>query len=241
MDSNLLNATEHLSELRSRLIKILIGLGLGFLISYFFSGEILSLISKPIRPYLTATEGNLIFITPFEKFFSYLWVSLFSGIVLSSPFWLYQIWKFISPGLYKKEKKWSLLFVGSSSLLFVSGILFVYFVVYPLSFRFLLSFGGEELPYISLKPYLSFFLRTSLVFGLVFEMPLLLFVLLKLNIVTVQQLTKARPYVVVLIAFLSAMITPPDLFSMLFMMAPLYILFEASIFLGRKFITSDSS
>ena len=239
MDSKLLNATEHLSELRNRIIKVLIFLGLAFLVSYFFSAEILSLISRPVRPYLVATEGKLIFISPFEKFFSHLWVSLFSGIVLSSPFWLYQIWKFISPGLYKEERKWSLLFVGSSSLLFFSGILFVYFVVYPFSFRFLLSFGGEELPYISLKPYLSFFLRTAFVFGLVFEMPLLLFVLLKLNIVTAQQLAKARPYVVVSIAFLSAMITPPDIFSMLFMMAPLYILFEASVFLGSKFIKNE--
>ena len=242
MDPNFLSgATEHLSELRNRLIKVLIFLGLGFLISYFFSGEILSLISRPVRPYLIATGGKLIFITPFEKFFSYLWVSLFSGVVLSCPFWLYQIWKFISPGLYKEERKWSLLFVGSSSLLFFSGILFVYFVVYPFSFRFLLNFGGEELPYISLKPYLSFFLRTAFVFGLVFEMPLLLFVLLKLNVVTVQQLAKARPYVVVSIAFLSAMITPPDIFSMLFMMLPLYLLFEASVFLGPKFIKIEDN
>ena len=236
MDSKALNITSHLTELRDRIIKILLFVAGGFAVSYFFSGDILSLISEPVRPYLVATEGKLIFISPFEKFFSYLWVSLFSGIVLSSPFWLYQIWKFISPGLYKEEKKWSLLFVGSSTLLFLSGILFVYFVVYPFSFRFLLSFGGEEMAYISLKPYLSFFLRTAFVFGLVFEMPLLLFTLLKLKIVSVEQLSKARPYVVVCIAFLSAMITPPDIFSMLFMMVPLYLLFELAIWIGRKFI-----
>ncbi len=234
MDSNLLNMTEHLSELRDRVIRVLLVLAGCFAVSYFFSGEILDIISKPVRPYLVATKGQLIFISPFEKFFAYLWVSLFSGIVLSSPFCFYQVWRFISPGLYKNEKKWSLLFVGSSVLLFVSGILFVYFIVYPFSFRFLLSFGGDELAYISLKPYLSFFLRTAFVFGLVFEMPLLLFVLLKLNIVTTEQLAKARPYVVVLIAFLSAMITPPDILSMLFMMAPLYLLFEASIFIGSN-------
>ena len=235
MDQKSFSLTEHLTELRVRIIKILLILTGAFVLCYFFSEEILSLISEPIRPYLSATKGHLIFITPFEKFFSYLQVSLFSGIILSSPFWLYQVWKFISPGLYKKEKKWSLLFVGSSTLFFLSGILFVYFVVYPFSFRFLLGFGGNEMPYISLKPYLSFFLRTALIFGLVFETPLLLFTLLKLNIVTVEQLAKARPYVLVGIAFLSAMITPPDIFSMFFMMAPLYFLFEASIFLGRNF------
>ena len=236
MDSKTLNFTEHLTELRDRIIKTLLFVIGGFAVSYFFSGEILHIISAPIRPYLSATAGKLIFITPFERFFAYLWVSLFSGIVLSSPFWLYQIWKFISPALYKNEKKWPMLFVGSSTLLFLSGILFVYFVVYPLSFRFLLSFGENEVPYISLKPYLSFFLRTAFVFGLVFEMPLLLFVLLKLGVVTVEQLAKFRPYFVVCIAFVSAIITPPDIFSMLFMMAPLYLLFEVSLWIGRRFI-----
>ena len=242
MNSNTFHVTEHLTELRDRIIKILLVLTGGFAVSYFFSGDILSLISEPIRPYLSATEGKLIFITPFEKFFSYLRVSLFSGIVLSSPFWIYQIWKFIAPGLYKKEKKWSVLFVGSSVLLFLSGVLFVYFVVYPFSFRFLLNFGGEnEAPYISLKPYLSFFLRTAFVFGLVFEMPILLFALLKLKIVTVEQLTKSRPYVVVFIAFLSAIITPPDIFSMLFMMLPLYLLFEGALVIGRRFVKKEDS
>lgn len=236
MNSNSSNITEHLTELRNRLIKILLSIAGGFVFSYFFSPEIMELISRPVHPYLLATKGNLIFISPFEKFFSYLWVSLFSGLILSSPLWLYQIWKFISPGLYKQEQKWTMLFVGASTLLFLSGILFVYFVVYPFSFRFLLGFGGNELPYISLKPYLSFFLRTAFVFGLVFEMPLVLFTLLKLKIVSPEQLTKARPYVVVLIAFLSAMITPPDIFSMFFMMGPLYLLFEGSIYIGRKFI-----
>ena len=236
MDPKELSLTEHLTELRDRIIKILLVITLGFIFCYFFSKNILTIISQPIKPYLTHTNGQLIFISPFEKFFSYLWVSLFAGFIVSSPFWLYQVWKFISPGMYKGEKKWSLLFVGSSVFLFLSGILFVYFAVFPLSFNFLLNFGGEEAAYISLKPFLSFFLRTALVFGLVFEMPILLFSLLKLNIITVEQLTKARPYVIILIALLSAIITPPDILSMLFMMFPVYLLFEASIWLSRKFL-----
>lgn len=232
-----LNLTEHLTELRDRLIKVLIFIGLGFAVSYLFSGWLVSWISQPIAPYLSATEGKLIFISPFEKFLSYLWVSLFGGIVISSPFWFYQIWKFISPGLYKHEKKWGLLFATSSVCLFLSGILFVYFIVYPFSFRFLLKFGGDELPYISLKPYLSFFLRAAFVFGLVFELPLLLLGALKLNFISPAQLKKVRPYVIILIAVLSALITPPDIFSMLFMMLPLYLLFEGSIWLGERFFS----
>ena len=229
-----LGLTEHLTELRDRLIKALIYVGLGFAVSYLFSDRLISWISQPIAPYLIATEGKLIFISPFEKFFAYLWVSLFGGIVISSPFWFYQIWKFISPGLYKNEKKSGLLFVFMSVFLFLSGILFVYFIVYPFSFRFLLQFGGDEVAYISLKPYLSFFLRTAFVFGIVFELPLLLLGALKLKIISPVHLKKARPYVIILIAVLSALITPPDIFSMLFMMLPLYLLFEASIWLGEK-------
>ena len=236
MSANTSSITEHLTELRGRIVKSLLFIAGGFAVSYFFSSEILSLISAPVQPYLTATGGHLIFITPFEKFFSYLRVSLFAGITLSCPFWLYQVWSFISPGLYKQEKKWSLLLVTISALLFLSGVLFVYFVVSPFSFRFLLSFGGDEMPYISLKPYLSFFLRTALVFALVFELPLVLLALLKMNIVKPEQLAKARPYVVVFIAFLSAMITPPDIFSMLFMMVPLYLLFEGSLAIAPLFM-----
>ena len=229
-----LSLTEHLTELRDRLIKALRFIVLGFVIAYFFSGLLVSWISQPIAPYLPATNGKLIFISPFEKFFSYLWVSLFGGIVISSPFWFYQIWKFISPGLYKNEKNLGLAFVCTSVFLFLSGILFVYFIVYPFSFRFLLKFGGDEIPYISLKPYLSFFLRTAFVFGIVFELPLLLLGALKLNLVSTDHLKKARPYVMISIAVLSALVTPPDIFSMLFMMLPLYLLFEGSIWLGGK-------
>ncbi|MBC6415034.1 MAG: twin-arginine translocase subunit TatC [Bdellovibrionales bacterium] len=235
MDKKDFTFSEHLSELRDRMIKVLICITLGFIVSYFFSEFIISLITKPISPYLSATEGKLIFISPFEKFFSYLMVSLFSSFVISSPFWFYHIWKFISPGLYKKEKKRTLLFSFSSFFLFISGIFFVYFIVYPLSFRFLFNFGGEEIPYISLKPYLSFFLRTAFIFGFVFELPIFLIGILNLNILSPKDLKKARPYVITSIAVLSAIITPPDVFSMLFMMLPLYLLFEISLWIGQKF------
>ena len=234
---NSLTLSDHLTELRQRILKILLILFVGFCACYFFSQEILSLFTQPIKPYLLATKGKLIFISPFEKFFSYLWASLFAGLVVSCPFWLYQVWQFIAPGLYKNEKKWSLIFVSLSVCLFVSGILFVYFVVYPFSFRFLFNFGGEEIPYISIKPYLSFFLRTAFAFGLVFLSPLVLLALLKFNILTVAELKKARPYAVVLIALVSAMVTPPDVFSMFFMMAPLYLLFEISLWLGHQLKT----
>ena len=228
--------SEHLLELRSRILKALLGIAIGFAFSWFFCEQILDFISSPIRPYLPSTDGRLIFTSPFEKFFFYLRISLFAGFVLSCPFWLYQCWKFISPGLYKNEKKMSLIFVSFGVLLFLSGVLFVYFVVYPFSFRFLLGFGGDgELAYISLKPYLSFFIRIALVFGLVFETPLILSFLLKTKVLSPKQLAQARPYALVFIAGLSALVTPPDIFSMFFMMGPLYLLFELSILIGKFF------
>ncbi len=226
---------EHLAELRSRLFKILLILAAGFAACWFFAGEILEIISRPIKPILIHTEGKLIFTGPLEKFLSYLKVSLFAGALVSCPFWLFQIWRFVSPGLYEREKKWPLFFAGAGALLFCLGAAFVYFAALPLAFRFLMSFGGEgEAAYISLREYLSFFIRTALAFGAVFELPLILFFLLKAGILKAETLASMRPYAVVAIALLSAFITPPDVFSMIFMMAPLYLLFEASLWIGRR-------
>ena len=224
----------HLGELRSGLIKSFLFISLGFLISWFFCENILDFIRQPIVPFLNSTNGKLIFTNPVEKFLSYLKLSVFSGIVISCPFWLFQIWKFISPGLYSKERKGTFLFVFIGSVLFLLGGIFVYFIVYPSAFHFLLYFGGEnELPFISLKEYLSFFIRTSFMFALVFETPLLIFSLLKLNILSLEKLKSSRKGVFVLIAILSALLTPPDVMSMVFMMIPIYLLFEFSIFTGR--------
>ena len=226
--------SEHLKELRSRLIKICLAVFAGCLLCWFFGSWILDMVRRPIAPFLTSTEGQLIVLSPLEKFLSYLKVCLFAGVFVSCPYWLFQIWKFIAPGLYKNERYWGRIFIGVGSVLFFCGGAFVYFVVYPLAFRFLINFGGDELPFISLKEYLSFFIRTSLVFAFVFEIPLLLSILIKVNILTVEQLKASRRYAIVLIAILSALITPPDIVSMLLMMVPLYLLFELSLLIGKR-------
>ena len=229
--------TEHLKELRDRLIKSLLAVGVGFVICWFVAGWILDIISLPINPYLKGTEGKLIFTSPLEKFLSYVKVSLFSGVFLSCPYWLLQIWKFIAPGLYPEEKKWSRMFVSMGTVLFFSGGAFVYFVVYPLAFKFLMEFGGSgQTAFISLKEYLAFFTRTTFIFSLVFELPLIVIFLIKLNVISVETLTRSRPYMLIGIAVLSAVITPPDIVSMLLMMAPLYLLFEISIIISRRIV-----
>ena len=227
--------TSHLSELRDRLIKSLLSVAVGFVICWIFAGGILDIISHPIKPYLEGTEGKLIFTSPLEKFLSYIKVSLFAGVFLSCPYWFFQIWQFIAPGLYREEKKWSRLFVGIGSMLFFSGGAFVYFIVYPFAFKFLMEFGGTgQTPFISLKEYLAFFTRMTFVFALVFELPLFVIFLIKLNIITPETLARSRPYVLIGVAILSALVTPPDIVSMLLMMAPLYVLFELSLILGRR-------
>lgn len=227
--------SSHLKELRGRLIKSLLSVGLGFIVCWIFAGVILDVISHPITPYLGGTGGKLIFTSPLEKFLSYIKVSLFAGVFLSCPYWLFQIWKFIAPGLYKEEKKWSGLFVIIGTILFFSGGGFVYFVVYPLAFKFLMQFGGTgQAPFISLKEYLTFFTRMTFVFSLVFELPLIVVFLMKLNIISPETFIQARPYVIIGIAVLSALITPPDIVSMLLMMVPLYLLFEISIIIGKN-------
>ena len=226
----------HLSELRSSLIKSFFFIGLGFLGSWFFVEDILNFVRSPIEPFLQSTEGKLIFISPVEKFLSFLKLSFFSGVVFSCPFWMFQIWKFISPGLYKKERSGAVLFVFAGSFLFLMGGGFVYFIVYPPALRFLLFLGGEgAIPFISLKEYLSFFIKTSLVFSLLFETPLLISFLLKFKIVSLDQIKKSRRFIFVLVAVISAFLTPPDVTSMLLMMIPIYLLFEGSLLIGRWF------
>lgn len=226
---------EHLKELRNRLIKVLLVFVFTFMAVWFFADILFDFIKKPIEPYLTATAGKLIFTNPIEKFSSYIKVTFFSSLLISCPYWFYQIWQFVSPGLYRKEKKWSLLFVITSSFLFILGNLFVYFIVFPMAFRFLIHFGGSgELPYITLKDYISFFTRTSLVFGLVFQTPLILTGLIKMQVFSVERLKSLRPYVVIFVAIISAFITPPDVLSMFFVMLPLYSFFEISLWLGAK-------
>ena len=234
-DKQSLPFTSHLRDLRNCIVKIILSIFVGFFVCWFFKEILMDVIRQPIAPYLTSTEGNLIFTNPIEKFLSYIKVVFFAATLISCPYWLFQIWKFISPGLYKEEKKWSLIFVVFGSLLFLLGVLFVYFVVFRMAFQFLLLFGGSgELPYISLKEYVAFFVRTSFVFGLVFETPLILSFLIKLKILTVEQLKASRSYVVVIIAFLSALVTPPDVLSMLFLMVPMYFFFEASLWIGKR-------
>jgi sec-independent protein translocase protein TatC len=223
--------TDHLTELRKRLIRSLWAVLVGMVASYYFSGEIFDFLRGPIRAYLP--EGGLVFTAPTDKFMAHLKISIFSGIILTCPVWMYQLWKFVAPALYAKEKNYAIGFIVSGTTLFLSGVAFAYFLVFPAAFEFLLAFGGTtDKPMITISEYLSFVLWMSAMFGIAFELPLVIVVLGMLDLVTQKFLREKRRFIIIGLAFLSAILTPtPDAMSMLMMLVPMWVLFEISIFI----------
>lgn len=221
---------EHLTELRTRLVYSIVAVGVLAVGAWNFNDFFFEIVRKPILPYLPS--GGLIFTAPADKFMAHLKVAILTGVVFACPVWIYQLWMFIAPGLYKNEKKYGLSFIFFGSLLFLTGVTFVYFVVYPLAFEFLLNFGGDtDAPMITINDYLSFFMTTTLVFGAAFELPLILTILGIMGLVNKKMLISLRRYAVVLICVMSAVITPPDILSMILLVLPLCGLYELSIFL----------
>lgn len=220
--------TEHLTDLRSALLWSLLFIAGGFAISWSFSDLIFDFVRKPIQPFLT--QNGLVFTGVMDKFVAHIKVSLLAGILLSCPFWLYQVWRFVSPALYKNEKRYAILFLSIGSILFISGSAFVYFLVYPLAFDFLLNFAGTiDMPMITIDQYIGFFITTCLAFGFMFELPLILTLLGLLGLIDADFLSKNRRYAIVILAMCSALVTPPDVLSMTMMMAPMILLYEISV------------
>ena len=219
----------HLAELRVRLIQSIYGILAGVALCYSFTNQIFDFMRAPIAPYLPM--GGLVFTAPMDKFIAHLKIAFFGGVLLACPWWLYQIWKFIGPGLYKKERKVAVGFISSGTFLFVGGISFAYYIVFPMAFKFLMGYGGDvDKPMITIDQYMSFFLTTSVMFGFAFELPLILVTLGILGIIDQSFLKKKRRYAIVVLAAASAIMTPPDLLSMLMMLGPMILLYEISVF-----------
>lgn len=222
--------TEHLAELRIRIIYIILILLCGSGLSFYFSETLFELLRSPVAPHLP--QGGLVYTGIMDKFVAHIKVSILGGVILTSPLWLYQIWQFVAPGLYKKEKKYAILFLSSGTALFLSGVAFCYYVVYPMAFDWLFAFGGTtDVPMITIDEYLSFFVVTLLLFGVSFELPLVLVFLGMLGVVDQKFLREKRRYAIVILAVVSALLTPPDVLSQTFMLIPMLLLYESSIFL----------
>ena len=223
----------HLEELRKRLVICAIAIGIGFGISYVFAKQLFSYLVLPLTKVLP-DDSRLIFTNLPEMFIAYIKVALVAGIILAIPIIFYQLWMFLAPALFKKEKKYIIPFVLFSSILFVVGALFGYLVVFPYGFKFFVSFATEDIQALpSVKQYFSFAIRLLLAFGLVFEMPVVVLFLTKIGLITPDSMKKFRKFAILSSFILSAILTPPDVATQLMMALPIIILYEISIVLSK--------
>ncbi|MBM4341105.1 MAG: twin-arginine translocase subunit TatC [Deltaproteobacteria bacterium] len=235
MDEKKQPLTSHLQELRKRLVFSFIAVGAGFIVCYAFSENLFAILSQPLLK-MMPSGGTLIFTSVAEAFFTYMKVAFIAGIILTSPFVLFQVWAFVAPGLYRHEKRYVIPFVAAGSIFFVLGILFAYYVAIPVGFKFLLGYATDFIkPMPSMKEYLSFSIKFLLAFGLVFEFPVVLVLLARIGVIDAKTMARHRKYAILLIFIFAAVMTPPDIISQLLMAIPLMGLYELSILLSRIF------
>jgi sec-independent protein translocase protein TatC len=221
---------DHLDELRDRFMKCLYILLGTSAIGYYFRLPILTFLKAPLLRNLPADRQNLYFTGLFESFFNQLQVAMIAGVFIGSPFLLYQLWAFISPGLHKHEQKLLIPFLAAGTAFFFAGAGFAYYLVLPVGFKFFLEFGAPiDVPLITVKEYFSTLYRLLLLFGLSFEMPVILVLCAKIGLVNYEMLSAHRRTAVIAISVFSALCAPPDVLSMIMMMAPLYIFFEGAM------------
>ena len=225
---------EHLLELRTRLLRCVYALAVAFAISFYFADDIFALLARPLVHAFPPGQGKLIYTKLYEAFFVELKVALFAAFFVSFPIISNQLWAFVAPGLYAREKKAFLPFLIATPILFTGGAALAYYVVMPTAFHWMIGFEGtrgglklEATP--AIGEYLAMVMQFILAFGISFLLPVLLLLLNRAGIVTRQQLSGARRYVIVAITALAAVITPPDVVSQLMLAIPLLFLFEGSL------------
>ncbi len=244
--------TGHLAELRKRIIISLVGLIAGFSFCFTYSEEIFEVLTLPLRselsfktyyPFISFVpskikNASLVFLAPAEAFWMHLKVAFVAGLILSLPLILHQLWKFVSPGLLLKEKRYVGPFVVSATLLFLAGAAFCFLFVLPFAMGFLLTYKTASMtPMLSVGSYVDFCLKFILAFGIVFELPIVIVFLTRMGIVTPRTLAKNRKYAVLLAFVAGAILTPtPDAFNQTLMAVPIIILYEAGILVSRFFV-----
>lgn len=225
---------EHLEEFRKRLIVIALALVVGFLVSWAYAPELFMLLERPVLQFL-APGDKLAFTQLASPFFLYMKVAFFSGIFLSSPVILWQLWLFLSPGLYPRERRYAAPFIIFATLFFLAGGYFGYAVVFPMACKFFVEMGKDFKQVITIEDYFSFASKMILGMGLVFETPILIFFLARLGIVTPAFLLQKFKYAVVIIFIVAAIITPtPDMVTQLALAIPMILLYLLGI--GISFV-----
>lgn len=236
---------EHLEELRARIIRALAGVGVAFVVSLTFANQLWLIVSEPAvaaLKQLGLPDPRLAQIAPMEVF-NIVWVKLpiLTSVFLASPWVLYQVWAFIAPGLYKRERRWAGPFVVCSAGLFILGGLFAYFVAFRFGLVFLLGIGRDIkiLPVVSVTEYFDLFVNVTLGVGMVFELPVLIFFLTLLRIVTPGFLLRNSRYAILIIVVLAAIVTPtPDVFNLMLFAVPMCLLFFVGIFASYLLVLS---
>ncbi|OHE56448.1 MAG: twin arginine-targeting protein translocase TatC [Thermodesulfovibrio sp. RBG_19FT_COMBO_42_12] len=254
MEDNKLALTEHLGELRRNIIISLIALFVTFLVSFNYSEDIFKFIMFPLKynldfslkdmhihfvPQDKLQNTKLIFLAPAEAFWMNIKVALVAGLILALPVIFHQLWKFISPGLLPKERRYVVPFIFSATGLFLIGAAFCFFIVLPFAMKFLLTYkvGDFLSPMLSVGNYVDFCLKFLLAFGAVFELPIAIIFFTRMGIVTPKTLAKNRKYAILLAFVMAAILTPtPDIFNQTLMAVPIIILYEVGILISRIFI-----
>jgi len=230
---------EHLEELRGRILKAVYGLVVAFVVSLVYAGKLWDIISDPAveaLKHLHVEPPQLAQLTPMEGF-SIIWVKLplLCSVFIASPWIVYQVWAFISPGLYKKERRWALPFVLITAGLFIAGGLFAYFLAFRFGLEFLLGIGmsNNVRPVVSITEYFDLFMNVTLGVGLVFELPVLIFLLTLLHILSPRFLLRHSRYAILIIVIAAAIITPtPDVFNLMLFAIPMCALYFVGVFLS---------
>ncbi len=234
-ESGKMSFLEHLDELRKRLLHIVTYIGVGFVACFVFARHIYHFIALPITKSLPIGT-KLAYTNPTDPFTIYMKVAFIAGIFLTVPFSLYEVWKFIAPGLYRKEKKYVVPFLTSSILLFVAGGAFCYYVVLPQAYAFLVNLGADFMPVIKIDEYLDLTLMMLLGFGLIFEMPVIVAFLSLFGLVSAKVLWDKSRYAIVIIVVLAAILSPTgDAFNLLIWSAPMILLYVISIGVAAVF------
>ncbi|MGF7153757.1 twin-arginine translocase subunit TatC [Novosphingobium gossypii] len=227
---------DHLIELRGRLMRAFLAFGVAFAVCFYFAGDIFSFLVRPLTEAFPPGQGKLIYTKLYEAFFVEVKIAMFAAFFVSFPVIANQIWQFVAPGLYAKEKKAFLPFLIATPVLFTMGAALAYYVVMPTAFHFFLTFEGqkgglklEALP--GTGDYLALVMQFILAFGISFLLPVLLMLLNRAGMVTRQQCVQARRYAIVGIFIIAAVATPPDVVSQLLLAIPLLLLFEGTLLL----------
>jgi len=223
----------HLIEFRDRMLRAMASVALIFIGLFSFSNELYLYVSEPLRQYLPesssmiATDVTSPFLTPFK-------LTLVLSLFAAMPYVLYQVWAFVAPGLYKREKKIVIPLFCSSVILFYAGMAFAYYVVFPLVFMFFTSVGPEGISIMTdIRSYLDFVLKLFFAFGISFEIPIAVIILSWMGAVDPENLAKKRPYVFILCFVFGMLLTPPDILSQTLLAIPMWLLFEIGIMFGR--------